>query len=184
MFKIRKIAWILVPGIIMGGGGAKVWSAPASPTSAADPAASPVSAPSVLYGNVRSSKDKSPLSGVPIRLENVGAGVLIQKETDSQGSYIFSNLPPGDYKIRVGGGRFSVSRKEGLVKGGMVGLMDFMVNPLSQGSSEILGSVYEGHGDKKIPLAARVAIKNEKTKEVYQVVSDSSGHFRGLAKIT
>ncbi len=177
MFKIRKIAWILVPGIIMGGGGAKVWSAPASPTSAADPAASPVSAPSVLYGNVRSSKDKSPLSGVPIRLENVGTGVLIQKETDSQGSYIFSNLPPGDYKIRVGGGRFSVSRKEGLVKGGMVGLMDFMVNPLSQGSSEILGSVYEGHGDKKIPLAARVAIKNEKTKEVYQVVSDSSGHF-------
>ena len=177
MFRIKRIAWILVPGIIMGGGEAKVWSAPAPTSSSTDAAANLASAPSVLYGNVRSSKDKSPLSGVPIRLENVGTGVVIHKESDSQGAYIFSNLPPGDYKIMVGGGKFSVSRKEGLVKGGMVGLMDFVVNPLSQGSSEILGSVYEGNGDRKVPLSARIAVKNEKTKEVYQVTSDSSGHF-------
>ena len=177
MFKIRKIAWILVPGIVLGGGEAKVWSAPAPASQPGDVTASPASAPSVLYGNIRSTKDNAPLSGVSVQLENVGENLRIEKKTDAQGSYIFSNLPPGDYKIRVGGGKFSVSSKEGLMKGGMVGQMDFAVTPLSQGSSQILGSIYEGHGETKRPLAAHIAIKNVTTKEVYQVASDSAGNF-------
>jgi len=177
MFKIRKIAWFLVPGILMGGGATEVWSAPSASLDAGSPTASPAAAPSVLYGNVRSEKDKSTLSGVPVRVENVGTGLVIGKETDSQGAFIFSNLPPGDYKIRVGGGSFSVSKKEGLLKAGMVGEMDFAVNPLSQGSSEILGTIYEGHGDKRVPLSARLAVKNMKTKEVYQVTADNTGIF-------
>ena len=136
------------------------------------------SAPSILYGNIRSVKDQKALSGVPIVLENRSTGAAIETTSNAQGSYIFSNLPPGDYKVRVGGGRFSVQQKEGILKSGTIGEMDFAVNSLSGGSSEVTGSVYEGHGDRKEPLVANLAIKNMKTKEVYQVASLPNGHFR------
>ncbi len=86
------------------------------------------------------------------------------------------------YKVRVGGGTFSVQQKEGILKAGTIGEMDFAVNSLSQGASEITGSIFEGHGDRKVPLAANLAIKNMKTKEVYQVASGANGHF-SLQKI-
>ena len=133
--------------------------------------------PSTLYGNIRSIKDMKFLSGVPITIENTSTGLLIKKESDSQGAFIFSNLPPGEYKVLVGGGSFSVERKQGLLKAGTIGQMDFAVNPLSQGSSEIFGNIFEGHGDHKIPVIANLAVKNLKTKEIYQVSSDSSGVF-------
>ncbi len=134
-------------------------------------------APSVLYGTVRSAKDKTPLPNVPVVLTDVKTGAIIESTTTSQGSYIFSGLSAGDYKILVGGGSFSVQRKEGFLKGGTVGEMDFAVNPLTRGTSEILGSVYEGQGEHKRPLSAKIAVKNVRTKEVYQVTSDNTGIF-------
>ena len=119
--------------------------------------------PSTLYGNIRSIKDMKFLSGVPIVIENTSTGLLIKKESDSQGAFIFSNLPPGEYKVLVGGGSFSVERKQGILKAGTIGQMDFAVNPLSQGSSEIFGNIFEGHGDHKIPVVANLAVKNLKT---------------------
>ena len=133
--------------------------------------------PSTLYGNIRSIKDMKFLTGVPIMIENPSTGLMIKKESDSQGAFIFSNLPPGEYKVLVGGGSFSVERKQGILKAGTIGQMDFAVNPLSQGSSEIFGNIFEGHGDHKIPVIANLAVKNLKTKEIYQVSSDSSGVF-------
>ncbi len=146
---------------------------PPSPSMPGNPGESP----SVLYGTVRSIKDRKPLPKVPVVLTNVKTGETIEGATTSQGSYIFSGLPPGDYKILVGGGNFSVQRKEGFLKGGTVGEMDFAVNQLSRGASEILGTVYKGHGDQKIPVRATLAVKNAKTKEVYQVASPESGVF-------
>ena len=131
----------------------------------------------MLYGNIRSVNEGKPLSGVPIVLENRSTGVVIETTSNLQGSFIFSNLSPGDYKVRVGGGTFSVQQKEGILKAGTIGEMDFAVNSLSQGASEITGSIFEGHGDRKVPLAANLAIKNMKTKEVYQVASGANGHF-------
>lgn len=69
------------------------------------------SAPSVLYGTIRSVKDQKFLSGVPIVLENRATDTVIKTTTNAQGSYIFSNLPPGDYKVRVGGGSSPSSRR-------------------------------------------------------------------------
>ncbi|MHB8421982.1 MAG: TonB-dependent receptor [Leptospirales bacterium] len=153
----------------------------ASPQTAASPgpasAANQTEAPSILYGTVRSLKNQSPLPNVPVVLTNVKSGLVIQGTTTTQGSFIFSNLPPGDYNILVGGGNYSVQRKEGLLKSGTVGEMDFAINQLSQGSSEILGNIYEGHGDQKIPLTSTLAVKNLKTKEIYQVASGPSGTF-------
>lgn len=148
---------------------------PVSPAPAAP--ATLTEAPSVLYGTVRSGKDNSPLPSVPVILNNEKSGLTIRQRTTSQGSFIFSSLPPGDYKILVGGGNFSVQRKEGLLKSGTVGEMDFSVNPLSQGASQILGNIYEGHGDHKVPLSSSLAVKNLKTKEIYSLVSDRSGAF-------
>ena len=137
----------------------------------------PVTPSSVLYGTVRSVGTGTPLAHVPIVLTNSKTGETFTGTTTSQGSYIFSGLSPGDYKIRVGGGNFSLQRKEGLLKSGIVGEIDFTVNPLSTGSSELLGRTYEGHGDHKIPVPARLAIKNNKTGEIYSVTSDSQGTF-------
>ncbi len=177
----KKIAWLVAPGILWGGLATDVWSAPdpsqPSQSNNSQLPAKPDAAPSILYGNIRSVKDHKTLSGVPIEIENTTTGLLIKKESDSQGAFIFSNLPPGDYKVLVGGGNFSVQRKEGLLKAGTIGQMDFAVNKLSQGTSEILGTVYEGHGDHKVPLAANLAVKNTKTGEVYQVASGPSGNF-------
>lgn len=133
--------------------------------------------PSVLYGTVRSLKNQSPLPNVPVVLTNMESGQTLLGMTTSQGSFIFSNLPPGHYKIQAGGGNFSIQRKEGLLKGGTVGEMDFSVNQLSIGSSEFLGKVYEGHGDQKVPLSATLSVKNMKTKEIYTVTSSPSGTF-------
>ncbi len=155
--------------------------AAAPPASSAPPApavpGNASEAPSVLYGTVRSLKDKTPLANVPVILTDVKTGGIIESTTTSQGSYIFSGLSAGDYKILVGGGSFSVQRKEGFLKGGTVGEMDFAVNPLTRGTSEIVGSVYEGQGEHKRPLSAKIAVKNVRTKEVYQVTSDNTGIF-------
>ncbi len=154
--------------------------AASSQTSATPPAAKPASqteSSSVLYGNIRSVKDRKPLTGVPIVLTNKTNGMVVKKFSDNQGAFIFSGLPAGDYLILVGGGNFSVQRKEGLLKGGTIGQMDFAINELSAGSSEILGRTFEGHGDHKIPLAATLAIKNLKTQEIYSITSDPSGAF-------
>ncbi len=148
----------------------------AAPSAPAVPG-SPTEAPSVLYGNIRSEKDQKPLTGVPIVLTNKTSGLVVTKSSDSQGAFIFSGLPAGDYLILVGGGNFSLQRKEGLLKSGTIGQMDFAVNQLSQGSSEILGRTFEGHGDRKIPLTATLAVKNLKTKEIYSIASDPSGSF-------
>ena len=153
----------------------------ASPQSPAAPAlsspAAQTEAPSVLYGTVRSIKNQSPLPNVPVVLTNVKSGLIIQEATTTQGSFIFSNLPPGNYKILVGGGNYSVQRKEGFLKSGTVGEMDFAINQLSQGSSEILGNVYEGYKNHKIPLISTLAVKNLRTQEIYSITSDPSGTF-------
>ena len=174
----KKIACLVAPGVLWGGLATDVWSAPApSQPQNSQSGATLAPAPSILYGNIRSAKDQKILSGVPIMIENTTTGLLIKKTSDSQGAFIFSNLPPGDYKVLVGGGNFSLQRKEGILKAGTIGQMDFAVNKLSQGTSEILGTVYEGHGEHKVPLAANLAVKNTKTKEVYQVASTPSGEF-------
>ncbi len=177
---IGKIAWLMAPGLVLGGLSGKAWAVPdqaSGPVPGPQAPNSASSSPSVLYGNIRSVNERKPLSGVPIVLENRSTGVAIETTSNLQGSYIFSNLPPGDYRVRVGGGKFSVQQKEGILKAGTVGEMDFAVNSLSQGSSEITGSVYEGHGDHKVPLVAHLAVKNMKTKEVYQVTTDPRGLF-------
>ncbi len=136
----------------------------------------------ILYGAVVSDKDQRPLKGVPVVLKNVQTGEVLAKESDPQGAYIFNHLQEGTYQILVGGGGFSVQKKEGLLKAGMVGEMNFRVAVLSTGNSSLLGSVYEGHGDRKIPLAARMQVKNLKTKEIYTVGSTPDGRF-SLSKI-
>jgi len=117
------------------------------------------------------------LKGVPILLTNTQTGEVIVKESDPQGAYIFNHLPAGTYRILVGGGSFSLQKKEGVVKAGMVGEMNFRVGVLSAGDSALLGSIYEGHGDRKIPLSAQMQIKNMKTNEVYTIGSGPSGTF-------
>ncbi|MHB1287223.1 MAG: TonB-dependent receptor [Leptospirales bacterium] len=172
-------AWIVLVGSALSAFDRDALATPPQTTGAPAPEAPATQSaiPSVLYGTVRSTKDQSPLPKVPVILSNQQSGLVIQQKTTDQGSFIFSNLPPGDYKILVGGGNFSLQRKEGLLKGGTVGEMDFTVNPLSQGASEILGNIYEGHGDHKAPLSATLAVKNLKTKEVYSLLSSLSGTF-------
>jgi len=131
----------------------------------------------IIYGAVVSTKDQAALSGVPILLKNMQTGEVIVKTSDPQGAYIFNHLPEGTYRILVGGGGFSLQKKEGVLKAGMVGEMNFRVAVLSSGNSSLLGSIYEGHGDRKIPLSAQMQIKNVKTKEVYTIGSGSSGAF-------
>ncbi len=173
----RTLTWMILPGLVLGGLTTDVWSAQDSSPQPSNATVSTESNPSVLYGVIRSAKDQTPLSGVSIRLENTATGQVLSKTTDQQGAYIFSSLPPGDYKIRVGGGAFSVQKKEGLLKSGTVGEMNFAVNALSQGTSEIVGRVFESHDGHRIPMAAKVAVKNVSTKEVYQVETDSTGLF-------
>ncbi len=146
-------------------------------TSGATTADRPVMQTAIIYGAVVSSKDQSPLKGVPIVLKNIQTGEVLAKESDPQGAYIFNHLEEGTYQILVGGGSFSLQKKEGTLKAGMVGEMNFRVAVLSSGSSSIMGSVYEGHGDHKIPLAARMQVKNVATKEIYTVGSTPDGHF-------
>jgi iron complex outermembrane receptor protein len=131
----------------------------------------------VIYGTIFSSKDKKPLSSVPVALKNNGTGEVVTKKTDAQGAFIFSHLGPGNYQIIAGGGSFSLQKREGILKGGTVGEMNFQVLPLSTGNSALAGNIYEGHADKKIPLAAQMAVKNTRTNEIYTVEADNSGHF-------
>ncbi len=175
----KWMAWAILAGSALSTFGRDALAAPPqshSPDTTVSPS-SPTEAPSVLYGNIRSEKDRKPLTGVPIVLMNKTNGMVVKKSSDSQGAFIFSGLPAGDYMILVGGGNFSIQRKEGLLKSGTIGQMDFAVNQLSGGSSEILGRTFEGKGDHKIPLAATLAVKNLKTKEIYSIASDPSGTF-------
>jgi iron complex outermembrane receptor protein len=152
-------------------------SAPDTSGAGKETSAPSISASSVIYGTIFSSKDKKPLSAVPVSLKNNGTGQVVTKKTDMQGAFIFSHLAPGNYQIIAGGGSFSLQKKEGILKGNTVGEMNFQVLPLSTGNSVLSGNVYEGHGDNKIPLAAQMAVKNTRTNEIYTIGSDSSGHF-------
>ena len=132
---------------------------------------------SVIYGVVLSMKDGQPLSGVPIRMQNSETGKTYRKTSDDQGAFIFRELPPGTYRIVAGGGAFSVQTKEGLLQAGTVGEMDFRLQPLSRGTAELSGRIFEGKGSRKTPVAARLDAKNTKTGEIYTVSSDEKGYF-------
>ncbi len=181
-FHGRTMSWFFVFALALGTVAPEAWSAQDPSAQKPSVPGTTQAAPSVLYGVVRSAKDQNKLSGVPIRLENSSSGQVIIKESDQQGAFIFSDLAPGDYKIRVGGGKFSIQQKEGLLKAGTVGEMNFAVNALSQGNSSIIGAIFEGKGSNKIPIGAQVAIENVKTKEVYQVTTDKTGlfHLEGI----
>ena len=175
---------VTVALLCLEGSGGMAWAQSANVQSPADAKESTqaVMKTAIIYGAVLSSKDKSPLKGVPIVLRNVQTGEVLAKESDPQGAYIFNHLEEGTYQILVGGGSFSLQKKEGTLKAGMVGEMNFSVGVLSSGNSSIMGSIYEGHGDRRIPLAARMQVKNMATKEIYTVGSTPDGHF-SLEKI-
>lgn len=132
---------------------------------------------STLYGIIRSSKDGKPMSGVPITITNRKTGASIQVQTSSQGGYIFTSLPAGDYIINAGGEKFSQERKEGLLKEGTVGEIDFTLTPLSAGLSDIVGMVYRQQGNTQEPVSVGIKIKNVKTGEIYTVHSNSKGQY-------
>ena len=178
--KPQRVAWTMMASATLSLATQTGWAAdatPGTPGPASQPASQSMQAPAVLYGTIRSQKDRKPLANVPILLQNQDTKATVQKTSDGQGSFIFSDLPAGDYVIEVGGGNFSLQHKEGLLKPGTVGQLDFAVNPLSTGSSELVGRTYEGHGDHKIPVAAKLAVKNTKTGEIYSLTSDSQGAF-------
>ena len=135
------------------------------------------SSSSVIYGAVLSSKDKKPLPNVPITLKNKETGSIISKSSDNQGAFIFRSLPPGPYQILVGGGRFSIQKKDGILADGMVGEMNFQVMPLTKGNSSLVGKVFTGHNNHRLPVTAQMAIKNIKTGETYTILSDTGGVF-------
>ncbi len=150
----------------------------ADPVTASPSGVSSKSVPtSTLYGIIRSSKDGKPLSDVPVTITDRKTGVSIQEKTSTQGGYIFTSLPPGDYVINAGGEKFSQERKEGLLKEGTVGEIDFRVTPLSAGLSDIVGMVYQQQGHTRQAVSVGIRIKNTKTGEIYTVHSNSKGQY-------
>lgn len=150
----------------------------ADPVTASPSGVSSKSVPtSTLYGIIRSTKDGKPLSDVPVTITDRKTGMSIQEKTSMQGGYIFTSLPAGDYVIHVGGDKFSQERKEGLLKEGTVGEIDFNVTPLSAGLSDIVGMVYRQQGNTQQPVSVGIKIKNTKTGEIYTVHSNSKGQY-------
>ena len=147
---------------------------PSPPPASSEPV---VPADSTIYGIVLSEKDRTPLSGVPVRIRNKGTGQTLATVTNGQGAYIFTLLPPGTYEILVGGGFFTHQRKEGFLGGGMVGKIDFSVRPLSHGTASLSGTVFEAGEKTRPPLQASLKLKNLKTGEIYLVISGEKGHY-------
>jgi len=137
---------------------------------------------STLYGIIRSKKDQKLLGNVPIILHNKKTDISIKEESNNQGGYLFTDLPPGDYEILVGGGNFSQSRKEGFLKAGMTGEIDFAIQILSRGSSTLLGTITQKKGDSETPISATIKAKNLVTHEIYTLSSDQDGNY-ALAQI-
>jgi iron complex outermembrane receptor protein len=141
----RKCASVSLALLALGvSGTANAADNPSTPNAQNTPA---LSKSSTLYGIVRSQKDQKLLGGVSIILHNKKNDTSILEKTNSQGGYLFTDLPPGDYEILVGGGNFSQSRKEGFLKAGMTGEIDFAIQMLSRGSSTLLGTITQKKGD-------------------------------------
>jgi len=176
----RKCASVSLALFALGvSGTANAADNPSSPKAQNTPA---LSKSSTLYGIVRSQKDRKLLGGVPIILHNKKNDTSILEKTNSQGGYLFTDLPPGDYEILVGGGSFSQSRKEGFLKAGMTGEIDFAVQMLSRGSSVLLGTITQKKGDSETPVSATIKAKNLSTHEIYTLSSDEDGNY-ALAQI-
>ena len=176
----RKCASVSLALFALGASGtANAADNPASPKAQNTPA---LSKSSTLYGIVRSQKDQKLLGGVSIILHNKKNDTSILEKTNSQGGYLFTDLPPGDYEILVGGGNFSQSRKEGFLKAGMTGEIDFAIQMLSRGSSTLLGTITQKKGDSETPVSATIKAKNLSTHEIYTLSSDENGNY-ALAQI-
>lgn len=132
---------------------------------------------SVIYGTVYSVKDKKPLPHVPVVLQHMETGTVISMRTTMQGAFIFANLIPGNYRIMVGGGMYSLQTKAGMLGPGTVGKMDFEVEALSRGKSGISGVVFEKSAGKTHPLVAKIVFKNTRTNEIYTIESDKNGAY-------
>ncbi len=147
-----------------------------SKTATADPGVvSP--ALSVVYGTITSTKEKKSLGSVPVFLENTKTRQVIMKKTDLQGDYIFSDLPPGTYRIRAGGGVYSIAVKVGVLTPGTVGEIDLQVEPLSRGNASLSGEVEEGSRKRSFPVSARITVENLQLKEIYSISSNNKGQF-------
>ena len=171
----RKCVSISLALFALGSSGtAKAADSPPSPKIQNTPG---LSKASTLYGIVRSQKDQKLLGGVSIILHNKKNDTSILEKTNSQGGYLFTDLPPGDYEILVGGGNFSQSRKEGFLKAGMTGEIDFSIQMLSRGSSILLGTITQKKGGSETPVSATIKAKNLSTHEIYTLNSDQEGNY-------
>ncbi len=132
---------------------------------------------STLYGVVRGTKNGQYLGDVPVVLHNKTTNLSLDEKTNSQGGYLFTNLPPGDYEILVGGGTYSRTRKEGFLKAGMTGEIDFSVRTLSKGSSILSGTVFQQQGETSSPISADIKAKNLENHEIYSFTSNQQGKY-------
>lgn len=132
---------------------------------------------STIYGVVRSAKDKTPLEHVPVVILNTLTGMTLHTESNAQGGYLFTFLPAGSYEIRVGGGNVSLQRKQGFLKSGMVGRIDFDVRLLTAGHSRLSGTIYEAKKDVRSPIQTGIKVKNLRTGEIYDVRSKPDGTY-------
>ena len=72
-------------------------SAPDASASGKEASAPSVAASSVIYGTIFSSKDKKPLSSVPVALKNNGTGEVVTKKNRCSGSFHF--LSSGTWQL-------------------------------------------------------------------------------------
>jgi hypothetical protein len=49
-----------------------------------------------------SQRGSQKLSGIDVNLEQPSGTKVMSTKTDERGSFIFSNVPPGSYKLRIG----------------------------------------------------------------------------------
>jgi|SRR5215471_6817068 len=49
-----------------------------------------------------SQKPAEPLSGIPVSLVQVSGTKIMSTQTDARGTFSFSNVAPGGYKLRIG----------------------------------------------------------------------------------
>nr|EDZ38894.1 MAG: Hypothetical protein CGL2_11276061 [Leptospirillum sp. Group II '5-way CG'] len=132
---------------------------------------------SVVYGTVSSSRKNTPLPNVPVVLQHLETGTVLSLRTTLQGAYIFTNLIPGHYRISVGGGRYSLQTKAGMLGPGTVGRIDFVVTVLSRGSANVTGHVFTGKRGHQTPLSTKILFKNLRKNEIYTVRSDPEGKY-------
>jgi iron complex outermembrane recepter protein len=116
------------------------------------------------------------VAGATLAATNVDTNFAKNTTTDSDGYYIFRQMPTGRYKIKLVSSGFMVMIREVTASPGQALSVDFILGEEASRKGDLTGIVTDRN--KNVITDLKISITNKETNETSVISTDSKGKYR------